>query len=175
MKQTNEHPITIHRLYDEADIRICARMMATSEPWLTLQRDEAVMFRALSDPTRELYGARDAANDIVGCILLCLQGAFVGYIQSICVRPESRSQGVGQQLMAYAEQRILRESPNVFLCVSAFNANAQRLYARLGYAVVGELPDYLVAGYAEILLRKTIAPIVGFKKGTNTIKEAENG
>ena len=37
-------------------------------------------------------------------------------------------------------------------------------YWRLGYDVVGELHDYIVAGHAEILLRKTIAPLNGFKK-----------
>ena len=34
--------------------------------------------------------------------------------------------------MAWAEARILRESPNVFICVSSFNPDARRLYERQG-------------------------------------------
>jgi len=34
------------------------------------------------------------------------------------------------------------------------------LYERLGYEVVGELKDYIVPGHSEMLLRKTIGPLV---------------
>jgi ribosomal protein S18 acetylase RimI-like enzyme len=44
-------------------------------------------------------------------------------------------------------------------CVSSFNHGARRLYERLGYHVVGELTDYIVEGYSEILLRKTRGPL----------------
>ena len=57
--------------------------------------------------------------------------------------------------MRHAEERIFRESPNVFLC--------RRLYERLGYTLVGELTDYIVAGHAELLYRKTIGPIGAFR------------
>lgn len=57
---------------------------------------------------------------------------------------------------------ILRESPNVFMCVSSFNQDARRLYQRLGYQVVGELTDYIVRGHSEILLRKTVGPVATF-------------
>jgi ribosomal protein S18 acetylase RimI-like enzyme len=55
-------------------------------------------------------------------------------------------------------ERIFRESPTVFLCVSNFNTGARRLYERLGYEVVGSLRDFLVAGRAEVLLRKSRGP-----------------
>ena len=61
--------------------------------------------------------------------------------------------------MGFAETRIFSRHPNVFLCVSAFNAGARRLYERLGYATVGELTDFLAAGQSEILLRKSLGPI----------------
>ena len=47
----------------------------------------------------------------------------------------------------------------MFICVSSFNPGARRLYERLGYQVVGELPDYMVRGHSEILLRKTTGPL----------------
>jgi ribosomal protein S18 acetylase RimI-like enzyme len=61
--------------------------------------------------------------------------------------------------MAFAEERIFQEVPNVFLCVSSFNQEAQRFYARLGYEQVGELKDYVVRGHSEFLMRKTIGPL----------------
>jgi len=65
-------------------------------------------------------------------------------------------------LVAFAEERILRISPNIFMCVSSFNQGARRLYQRLGYTVVGELSDYIVQGHSEILLRKTLGPLAEF-------------
>jgi len=66
--------------------------------------------------------------------------------------------------MRFVEQRILRDTPNVFLCVSSFNDGAQRFYGRLGYEVVGELRDLIVPGHAEILMRKTTGPYTEFRK-----------
>jgi ribosomal protein S18 acetylase RimI-like enzyme len=70
-----------------------------------------------------------------------------------------RGQGVGRALLEFAEQRIFRETPNVFICVSDFNRDARGFYAKLGYEEVGELKDYVVRGHNEILLRKTIGPL----------------
>jgi ribosomal protein S18 acetylase RimI-like enzyme len=69
-----------------------------------------------------------------------------------------------QILSDYVEERILSETPNVFLSVSSFNKRAQKLYERRGYEVVGELKNYIVPGHSEILLRKTIAPLTEFKR-----------
>jgi ribosomal protein S18 acetylase RimI-like enzyme len=70
-----------------------------------------------------------------------------------------RGRGLGTALIAFAERRILRDQPNVFICVSSFNARARRLYERLGYEVVGELKDFVVRGHSEFLLRKSTGPL----------------
>ena len=115
----------------------------------------------MTDPVKEVYvayvGAETAA--VAGFLILNMTGAFVGYIQTVCVAPEWRGRGLGALLISFAEERIFRETPNVFMCVSSFNTDAQRLYERLGYQRVGELTDYIVAGHSEILLRKTIGPL----------------
>ena len=115
----------------------------------------------MRDPSREVYIALHD-EEIVGFIILVMNGAFRGYIQSIAVMPEWRNQRIGSQLLQFAEKRIFQETPNVFLCVSSFNPDAQRLYSRLGYEKIGELKDYIVAGYSEFLLRKTIGPLAEF-------------
>jgi len=101
----------------------------------------------------------DDGDRLAGLLILNLRGAFVGYIQTVCAAPEYRGKGVGTALVAFAEERILREHRNVFICVSDFNPAARRLYERLGYQRVGELTDYLVAGHSELLLRKTRGPL----------------
>ena len=98
-------------------------------------------------------------ESLAGLLILNLRGAFVGYIQTVCVAPEYRGRGVGTALVAFAEERIFREHKNAFICVSDFNHGARRLYERLGYRLVGELTEYVVSGHSELLLRKTRGPL----------------
>jgi len=162
LRQQNRGEIEIRRLERRSDAEICARMMASSEPWVTLQRDYDASLKILTDPSKEVYLAM-ASNEIVGFALLTMHGTFIGYLQSIYVSPEWRGNGVGSELMDYVERRILSETPNVFICVSSFNQRVQRLYERRNYEVVGELRNWIVPGHSEILLRKTIGPLTGFK------------
>jgi [ribosomal protein S18]-alanine N-acetyltransferase len=158
---TIQPTLSISRLQSDDEAQTCALLMATSEPWITLGRSFETSLRMIQDPSREVYLVRDK-GEIVGFVILCLTGAFVGYIQTICIHPNRRGQGLGSRLVQFAEQRILKEFPNVFMCVSSFNRDAQRLYQRLGYEVVGELTDYIVRGHSEILLRKTSGPLTTF-------------
>jgi ribosomal protein S18 acetylase RimI-like enzyme len=154
---------TIRRLAGDADLAECARMMAESEPWITLGRTVEASIRTLRDPGKEVYVSEDEGR-IVGFVVIDLRGPFPGYIQTVCVRAGARGQGHGAQLITWAEARIFQESPNVFMCVSTFNPDAHRLYERLGYTVVGELPDYLVRGHGEVLLRKSRGPWSEFRR-----------
>ena len=135
--------------------------MATTEPWLTIGRDFDACLALVTSPAREVYVAAEDRGEVRGFIILNMQGVFVGYIQTVCVAPEARSQGIGARLVAFAEERIFRDTPNVFLCVSSFNPRARQLYERLGYERVGELKDFLIRGASEILMRKTRGPLVG--------------
>ena len=153
---------SIIRLDNDADAQRCAHLMAGSEPWLTLGRTYEACLAIIQDPTREVY-LLNSESGLAGFLIVCMTGAFVGYIQTICIDPARRGQGLGTLLVEFAERRILAESPNVFLCVSSFNPGARRLYERLGYQVIGELTDYLVQGHSELLLRKTSGPLSGFR------------
>lgn len=156
--------LSIARLNNDSDARTCASLMTASEPWVTLGRSYEASLRIVQDSTREVYVARDEGG-VAGFLILCMNGAFVGYIQTIVVHPDRRGQGLGTRLVQFAEQRILQQSPNIFMCVSSFNHQARRLYERLGYRVVGELTDYIVRGHSELLLRKTVGPLTGFSAG----------
>jgi ribosomal-protein-alanine N-acetyltransferase len=149
--------LRIRRLANAAEADQCARLMAGSEPWITLGRDYDTSLARIDDPSREVYVAEDEAG-IAGFLILCMVGAFVGYIQTVLVAPDRQGKGIGSQLVTFAEDRIFRESPNAFLCVSSFNSGARRLYERLGYQYVGELTDYVVRGHSELLFRKSRGP-----------------
>lgn len=150
-------PIVIESTHATADLDVCARMMSLTDPWITLGRSFERCLAAVSDPLRELYVARDG-NAVAGFILLIMKGQFPGYIASVCVDASYRGSGIGTQLVAFAEERIHRESPNVFLCVSSFNLGARRLYERLGFEYVGAFKNFIVEGHDELLYRKTIGP-----------------
>jgi [ribosomal protein S18]-alanine N-acetyltransferase len=169
---TSAPSLAITRLGSAAEAQACAQLMAESEPWLTLGRSYADSLRIVQDPTREVYIARAEAG-LAGFLILRMTGAFVGYIQTICIHPARRGRGLGTRLVEFAEHRILEESPNVFLCVSSFNRDAWRLYERLGYQVIGELTDYIVQGHSEILLRKSIGPLTTFPRKAGTPPRTE--
>jgi ribosomal protein S18 acetylase RimI-like enzyme len=155
-------PPEIRPLADDAEAHACATIMATSDPWITLGRTFDRCLATVRDTALERYVAIDS-GEVVGFILISMRGSFTGYIKSIAVREDWRGRGLGSALLAFAEERILRESPNVFICVSSFNARAQALYARLGYETVGDLRDFIVRGYDERLLRKTTGPLTEFQ------------
>jgi ribosomal protein S18 acetylase RimI-like enzyme len=153
------------RRLDASEAEACARMMAGSEPWLTLGRSFEKSLAIVRNAAKEVWvvPGEDGPRAFV---ILDLHGAFIGYVQTICVRAEERGRGLGTRLLGWAEARIFRESPNVFLCVSTFNEAARRLYERLGYSVVGTLDDYIVRGHGELLMRKTRGPWREFAAGS---------
>ena len=159
-------PITIRPLASDDDSHWCAELMAGSEPWVTLGRNYDACRAVVDADDREVHLAVTAAGERLGFVVLVLRGAFVGYLQSIAVSGESRGQGIGGALLEFTESRIAEVSPNVFLCVSSFNAAARRLYERRGYTHVGTLTDYLVPGHDELLLRKSLGPWRDFVPGT---------
>jgi ribosomal protein S18 acetylase RimI-like enzyme len=154
--------IDIDRLKTASDSEWCARVMSASDPWVTLGRSFEESLLIITDPSKEVY-LSSVEGDEAGFIILNLKGAFVGYIQTICIAPEFRGHGIGSRLLKFAEDRIFAVSPNVFLCVSSFNEGARRLYERAGYETIGELKDYLVRGHSEILMRKSLGPLKDYQ------------
>jgi len=132
--------------------------MAASEPWLTLGRGRADALKLLRNPRKQCFIVR-SGGERAAFLVLDLHGPIGGYVQTIGVAPEMRGRGVGSAALRWAEARIFQKHRNVLLCVSSFNRDAQRLYRRAGYAVVGCLRDYVVAGHDELLLRKTLGPL----------------
>ena len=147
--------LTITRA-QEAEVEWCAQLMAGTDPWITLRRDLEQCRTTLRRPERELFVAHEAGQP-VGFILTHPTGcAGSAYIASVAVVESARGKGIGAQLLAFAERQAAGRR-FIFLCVSSFNRRAQELYYRLGYTRVGEIPDYVIDGYSELLLCKRLA------------------
>ena len=86
--------LEIGRLNGDAEARACAEMMATSDPWIFFGRTFEQCLARVTNPAGEVWVARE--DGIArGFIILVLQGAFVGYIQVVCVAADARGSGLG--------------------------------------------------------------------------------
>jgi len=147
---------------DDQDISVCAMMMAETDPWITLEMNYELCLKAFEGPSKEIYVI--AHNEkIAGFVILQTGGTFKGYIQTLCIGEAYRGKGLGKKLLQFCEERILKISPNIFICVSSFNKGAIKLYYEFGFKLIGELNDFVKEGFTELLLRKTYGPMVGFK------------
>jgi GNAT superfamily N-acetyltransferase len=75
------------------------------------------------------------------------------YTQMLLVPEGLRGQGVGQQLMAQAEDEARRRGCRHAWVDTQFGARP--FYEQLGYAVFGELPDY-PPGFTRTFLKKAL-------------------
>jgi ribosomal protein S18 acetylase RimI-like enzyme len=134
-----------------------ARLLSTSEPWVSLGVTEEKTLQTLHDPTYQVFIAHQN-NKACGVLIIHPHGvAGSPYIKSIAVSVESRSLGIGASLINYAEDSFRNSSRYIFLCVSSFNTKARSFYKKLGYTEVGELKDYLIDGASEILMSKRLS------------------
>ena len=140
----------------------CALLMSKSEPWLTLNRDLESCKDAMRGDNKEVFIGIEN-SELIGFAVLQIKGTFKGYIQSILIKSSHQGKGFGSTILKYCEERIFQISPNVFICVSSFNAEAERLYLKLDYTKVGDLNNFVVRGHSETLLRKTIGSLSEFR------------
>lgn len=135
-----------------------ARLMATSDPWLTLGRGFDQCVQVCRDPEYLVFIARQHRER---CGVLVLQRRGVAgspYVVSLAVAVDRRGDGVGSQLLAFAEEQARRHAACLFLCVSSFNGRARHFYETHGYKVIATLEDYVIPGAAELLMSKRVRP-----------------
>jgi len=145
-----------------------AEKMALSDPWKTLGMNDKYCRLAFEGPCKEIYVAK-VEDQLAGFVILQVCGTFRGYIQTIFVDEGFRGKGIGTEMLAFCEQRILEISPNIFICVSSFNTRAAKLYYELGYTLVGELTDFLKVGFNELLLRKSVGPALDYRSRSRSM------
>lgn len=153
--------VVINQTTDSNHFAVCALMMTKTDPWIRLEMNYDQCLKAFDGSSKDIYIIL-LENEIAGFVILQMEGTFKGYIQTICIDEDYRGKGFGKKLLEFCEERILKVSPNIFICVSSFNKGAIKLYYDFGFKLIGELEDFVKEGFTELLLRKTYGPIIGF-------------
>ena len=147
------------RPYTVDDREVVVRMLADSDPWKRLGYTKADWERLFqSGPEGRDSFVIESRGAVVGLALLRQRFMLGDYLELLAVAPWSQGKGFGSALLQHLEAVVFRRVRNLFVCVSDFNVDARRFYARHGYKEIGPIPNFLIPGSSEILLRKTTGP-----------------
>lgn len=144
------------------DREAVVQLLAESDPWKTLgysARDWDRIF-CPTPQDRESYVA-DVDGKIAGIAIVKQKFLLGDYLELLGVAGWARKQGVGKRILAHVEQLVFGRTQNLFACVSDFNHSARDFYKQQGYQEIGPMPNFLIPGSAEVLLRKTKGPARG--------------
>ena len=150
------HAIRPYRPDDRNDI---VAMLADSEPWKTLGYTDAD-WKKLFDPLpagREGF-VIESGGGVAGFALLRQKFLIGDYLELLVIAPSARHKGLGRSLLTHLEGLVFERATNLFACVSDFNKEAREFYNHNGYQELGPMPNFLIPGSSEILLRKTSGP-----------------
>jgi [ribosomal protein S18]-alanine N-acetyltransferase len=134
-------------------------LLADSDPWKRLgylASDWDGYFTPLPQG-RDSY-VLDQNGRTAGIAVVRQKFLLGDYVELLGVADWARGKGLGRLLLSHIEATAFARSKNLFACVSDFNEQARHFYKRQGYQVVGSMPNLLISGSAEILLRKTVGP-----------------
>ncbi len=147
------------RLYQAGDFVAVVRLLTELEPWKRLRYTDSDWEKLFAMPLqdREAF-VLEADGMLAGIGVLRQRFLFGDYLELLAVAASAQGHGYGRTLLVYAEGITFQRAKNLFVCVSDFNHQGRRFYERNGYQVVGPIPDLLIPGSGEILLRKTTGP-----------------
>ena len=149
--QRQLHRISEVEIQGLADVLIdCVEGGASVSFMLPLSRERAVAFwRRVADGVaagnRVLIVAEDAEG-ICGTVQLIFDlpenQPHRGDVAKMLVRRRARRQGLGAALMRAAEAAAVESGKTILVLDTVTGGDASRLYERLGWVRVGEIPDY---------------------------------
>ena len=135
------------------------QLLVDSDPWKTLGyiREDWERIFCPTPPARESFVVE--LEGAVVAIAIVRQKFLLGdYLELLGVADRVRGKGVGKQLLHHVESLVFGRAKNLFACVSDFNTVAREFYKKQGYQEIGPIPNFLIPGSAELLLRKTAGP-----------------
>jgi len=147
------------RPYQAEDLAAVVRLLNELEPWKRLRYTASDWERLFAMPLqgREAF-VLEADGQLAGISVLRQKFLFGDYLELLAVAASAQGKGIGGQLLAHVEGMVFQRAKNLFVCVSDFNHQGRQFYERNGYQSVGPIPDLLIPGSGEILMRKTIGP-----------------
>ena len=155
----NDSRIRAMQAEDRAEI---VQLLGESDPWRTLGYTIADWNRIFCPlpQGRDSYVA-ELDGRVAGVALVKQKFLLGDYLELLGVAEWARQKGIGSLLLKHVEQLVFERTKNLFACVSDFNRSARDFYKKQGYQEIGPMPNFLIPGSAEILLRKTRGPARG--------------
>ena len=142
------------------DRPVLIELLGRSEPWLTLGYEPADWERVFDSFPQGREGYVIESEGMVSGLAVLRPRVLLGdYLEVLAVAATERRKGMGTALLHHVEKIVFARAKNLLVCVSEFNADARRFYQRHGYQAVGSMPDLLIPGHAELLMRKTVGPV----------------
>ena len=141
------------------DRKSVIQLLSASEPWNRLgygADDWSRIFCPLPQG-RDSYVA-EFEGQVAGVAIVKQKFLLGDYLELLGVAIWARQRGTGSQLLQHIETLVFQRTRNLFACVSDFNEPARAFYKKQGYQEIGPMPNFLIPGSAEILLRKTAGP-----------------
>ncbi len=141
------------------DRKSVIQLLSASEPWNRLgygADDWSRIFCPLPQG-RDSYVA-EFEGQVAGVAIVKQKFLLGDYLELLGVAVWARQRGTGSQLLRHIETLVFQRTRNLFACVSDFNEPARAFYKKQGYQEIGPMPNFLIPGSSEILLRKTAGP-----------------
>lgn len=134
-------------------------LLADQDPWKRLgyKKEEWGRIFAPLPQGRETF-VIDCDGNVAGVAVLRQKFLMGDYLELLAVADWAKGKGLGGRLLAHLESLVFARAKNLFACVSDFNHDARAFYKKHGFEEIGPMPNFLVAGAAEILLRKSVGP-----------------
>lgn len=141
-----------------ADSRDLAEALAQIDPWRTLgfTAERLQGFIAAEAAHQARYAIRFEGR-LAGFVCVDRDWLLGPYLRSLAVLPAYQSRKLGSAVLTWLTDEARRAARrNVWVCVSDFNRDAQRLYELNGFEKVADIADMVVTGRGEILMRKVL-------------------
>ena len=156
----------IVRPLEERDVAQCAEILSSTPLWQRYGVTPESALRRFQEGLQSdalilvMVDEQSAGNaeTVMGFAWVAVRGGFdrSPYLRLLAVRDSNRGAGLGHQLIQAMEDRLRQTGPDVFLLCADYNLAAQRFYEREGYLRVGQIPDYVISGVAEIVYYKRL-------------------
>ena len=159
MQPIDSFPHTIIREMRAEDREPVIQILISSDPWKRLgfiAADWDPIFVPL--PAGRDTFVLEIDGTVSGIAILRRKFLFGDYLELLGIAPSATGRGLGGRLLSHVESLTFARAKNLFACVSDFNDAARAFYRKQGYKEIGPMPNFLIPGYAEILLRKTSGP-----------------
>jgi [ribosomal protein S18]-alanine N-acetyltransferase len=134
-------------------------LLGESNPWKMLGygKDDWNRIFCPTPQERDCYVA-ELDGRVAGVAIVKQKFLLGDYLELLGVAEWARRTGLGTQLLGHVERLVFDRTKNLFACVSDFNESARAFYKKHGYQEIGPMPNFLIPGSAEVLLRKTAGP-----------------